>query len=64
MEVSRDIIKQAADRLWAADQSLVPCDPIRDLIPAQDITSAYAIQQLNVDRHVAAGRRISGRKTA
>ena len=62
MEVSRDIIKQAADRLWAANQSLVPCDPIRDLIPAQDITSAYAIQQLNVDRHVAAGRRISGRK--
>jgi 2-keto-4-pentenoate hydratase len=60
MEVFRDIIKQAADRLWAADQSLVPCDPIRDLIPAQDITSAYAVQHLNVDRQAAAGRYFRG----
>lgn len=62
MDISNEVIRQAADRLWAAEQSREPCNPVRDLIPAHDITSAYAIQQLNVDRHVAAGRRISGRK--
>lgn len=62
MGITEDIIRQAADRLWIADQSLKPCAPIRDLIPAQDIASAYSIQQINVERHIAAGRRISGRK--
>lgn len=55
-------IQEAADRLWEADQSLVPCAPIRDLIDERDVESAYAIQQINIDRHVSAGRRISGRK--
>lgn len=62
MGAGEAVIGQAADRLWEAERTLVPCAPIRDVIDAQDIESAYAIQQVNVDRHVAAGRRISGRK--
>ena len=32
------------------------------LIPPTNITEAYAVQQLNVERQLGAGRRISGRK--
>lgn len=62
MTDTQAVIQEAADRLWQAEQSLEACAPIRDLIDEQDVESAYAIQQINVDRHVAAGRRISGRK--
>ncbi|MGG6898647.1 2-keto-4-pentenoate hydratase [Rhizobium sp. BR 315] len=62
MTVSQDIIRQAADRLWEAEQTVRPCRPIRDIIPEKDIESAYAIQQHNIDRHIKAGRRVSGRK--
>ncbi|MFC9359098.1 2-keto-4-pentenoate hydratase [Rhodococcus sp. NPDC057014] len=62
MPVSPQIIEQAAERLWIAEQSLQPCAPIRDIIPADDIESAYAVQQFNIERQRRAGRRISGRK--
>ncbi len=62
MTVSDTIIKQAADRLWQAEQTLTPCAPVSDIIPEHDIASAYAVQQYNVERHSKAGRRISGRK--
>lgn len=55
-------IEIAAERLWNAEKDRMPCEPIRDLIGTTDIESAYAIQQLNVDRHSKAGRRVSGRK--
>lgn len=62
MSLEQTILQQAADRLWNAEQSRTPCRPIRDLIPPTNITEAYAVQQLNVERQLGAGRRISGRK--
>jgi 2-keto-4-pentenoate hydratase len=62
MTIEDATIQSAADRLWNAEQSLAPCAPIRDLIPAPDVVSAYRVQQFNIDRQCRAGRRVSGRK--
>jgi 2-keto-4-pentenoate hydratase len=61
--VEHPLIKQAADALWHADMESAPIAPIRDILgTATDIDSAYAVQQINTNRKVASGRRISGRK--
>ena len=61
--VEQSLIKQAADALWHADMGSSPIAPIREILgTATDIDSAYAVQQINTNRKVASGRRISGRK--
>jgi 2-keto-4-pentenoate hydratase len=55
-------IVAAADRLAAAERAGVPCRPVRDLLPAGDLAAAYAVARVNVERALAAGRRIVGRK--
>lgn len=55
-------IQQAAERLAEAVRSGTPVAPIRDLIEISDVNSAYAIQAVNVQHAVGAGRRISGKK--
>lgn len=55
-------VAQAAERLLRADADRVPCAPVRDLIGSDDVTAAYAVQELLTARRVAAGGRISGRK--
>jgi 2-keto-4-pentenoate hydratase len=54
-------IMEAADRLFDAAAG-VPCQPIRELLPDDDLDAAYAVQDINTERAVAAGRRIVGRK--
>jgi len=54
-------LSEAADRLFAAAEGL-PCDPVRDLLPAGDLDAAYAVQDINTERALAAGRRLVGRK--
>ncbi|SCU74620.1 2-keto-4-pentenoate hydratase [Cupriavidus necator] len=59
---------QAADQLWSAAEHRQPCPPVRDAIGqaaaggADPIALAYAIQQHNTQRALAAGRRLVGRK--
>ena len=56
-------IEQAAEQLWVAGETGTPGPPVRDLVgSATDVELGYAIQQINTDRHIAAGRRVSGRK--
>lgn len=62
VDTPTEAITTAADRLTQARQSGVPVEPVRDLLPAGDVRAAYAVQQLQTDRRVAAGRRITGRK--
>lgn len=55
-------VEAAAERLVAAAESGVPCAPVRDLIGADDVESAYAVQQRVADARTAGGARIVGRK--
>lgn len=52
----------AADRLDAAASSGTPCAPVRDLIGAQDLDAAYAVQAELIERRLSGGGRIAGRK--
>lgn len=63
MTVDRGLIEQAAEALWKAEQTGVPIAPVRELLgTSTDIDAGYAVQQVNTDRWLAAGRRVSGRK--
>ena len=63
MSIDPELIQKAADLLWEADVSATPIAPVRDLLgTSTDIDAAYAIQQINTDRKVAEGMRVSGRK--
>lgn len=52
----------ALDRLAAARATGRPCPPVRDLLPAGDIRTAYAVQATWVAGQVAAGVTVVGRK--
>lgn len=55
-------LQNLADRLFDAEQNSTPCAPVCDEIGEMDLDAAYAIQQINVDRALGAGRRLVGRK--
>lgn len=55
-------VQAAAERLRAAQDSGVPADPVRGLLPAADLAAAYAVQEANTVHWIAAGRRPVGRK--
>ena len=62
MTTSAEAIREAADRLHAAATSATPTAPIRDLLEPGDAAAAYAVQAINTERALAAGRRLVGRK--
>jgi 2-oxopent-4-enoate hydratase len=51
-----------ADELWEADRSAKPIAPLTERYPDLVLSDAYAIQTINIDRRVAAGQRVIGRK--
>lgn len=53
---------EAAARLATARIRRRPCAPVRELLPHNDIDSAYAIQSTWVDEQVAAGATVVGHK--
>ena len=52
----------ASERLLEAAASGVPCAPVRDLIGATDIATAYAVQARGTAARLAAGATVIGRK--
>jgi 2-oxopent-4-enoate hydratase len=62
MSLVTDVRQAAADRLWQAAQWRTPCPPIRDLVAADDVESAYAISSINVARRMETGALRVGRK--
>ena len=54
--------QQLADELWEADRTAKPIAPLTERYPDLVVEDAYAIQTINIDRRVAAGERIIGRK--
>ncbi len=59
---SHDVISAAVERLARAQETRVPCAPVRDLIGTDDLAAAYAVQQGLVQARLAAGVTVVGRK--
>lgn len=57
-----EAIAEAADRLIAAAGTLRPCAPVRDLIGADDVASAYRVQERFNAARIAGGAAVIGRK--
>ncbi|MEX3692302.1 2-keto-4-pentenoate hydratase [Paraburkholderia sp. BR14263] len=56
------LVAALAARLYEAEASRKVIEPVRGEIALDDIATAYAVQQANVDLRVATGERIVGRK--
>lgn len=59
---SHDVISAAVERLARAQETRVPCAPVRDLIGTDDLAAAYAVQQGLVQARLATGVTVVGRK--
>lgn len=55
-------INGVAETLWQANKTKKACKPIRNIIGETDIETAYAIQDANIKKRVAAGARVVGSK--
>lgn len=55
-------IARCAERLFEARRTGHSIPPVRNDLPAKDISAAYRVQQINIQRHLAAGRKVVGRK--
>ena len=55
-------INEAVARLSASKASREPCAPVRDVIGADDVAAAYAVQDRLTEAALANGRRLVGRK--
>lgn len=60
--ISQEVIEAAAARLRNAQESGLPCAPVRELIGDSDIAAAYAVQKINNDLRVSQGGRVVGLK--
>ncbi|WP_233808422.1 2-keto-4-pentenoate hydratase [Paraburkholderia sp. HP33-1] len=56
------LIQTTASALREAETTRTPIPAVRNRIALDDMATAYAVQQANVDARVAAGERIVGRK--
>ncbi|QJY48910.1 2-keto-4-pentenoate hydratase [Pseudonocardia broussonetiae] len=54
--------RELADELWEADRAAKPVPPLTERHPDLVVSDAYAVQTLNIERRVAAGQRVIGRK--
>ncbi|MBA2952581.1 2-keto-4-pentenoate hydratase [Nocardioides sp. MAH-18] len=59
---SQDSISAAVARLAQAQETRVPCAPVRDLIGTDDLAAAYAVQQGLVQGRLERGAVVVGRK--
>ncbi|MCY3618691.1 MAG: hypothetical protein OXG66_13515, partial [Acidimicrobiaceae bacterium] len=59
-----DALGAAAEQLRGAMAAGVPCDPVRDMpgLAAAGPEAGYAVQQINTEHRLRAGRRVSGHK--
>ena len=56
-------LERAAAALREAAATRTPCRPVREMVgTGDDIDVGYAVQAINVERDIAAGRRVAGRK--
>ncbi|HDR9486443.1 TPA: toluene degradation hydratase TodJ [Burkholderia aenigmatica] len=55
-------VEEIADLLYEAARTGVAVAPVRELIGETNLDTAYAVQEINTRRALAAGRRLVGRK--
>jgi len=55
-------VAQVADKIFEAHKTGQPVLPIRDMLTAGALDEAYAAQEINTKRWLAAGRKLVGRK--
>src|SRR4029079_14166638 len=61
--IAPDKVSAAADQLAEAQRTGKACEPVRDMLgDGATISDAYAVQELNTQRGIEAGRRLVGRK--
>ncbi len=60
--ISDDAVLAAVWRLDNAQQQRTPCTPVRDVLPAGDLTAAYTVQAKIIANRRAAGARVVGHK--
>ncbi|MFG1394262.1 2-keto-4-pentenoate hydratase [Xanthobacter agilis] len=60
--MTEHMVSKVAETLFEASRTGVPCAPVKDLLPAGALDLAYAAQEINTARGLAAGRRLVGRK--
>lgn len=60
--ITPDAVEAAVARLADAQKTRVPCAAVRDLIGTDDLPAAYAVQQGLVQRRLADGVTVVGRK--
>lgn len=60
--MTNETIIEAAARLRQAEEAGLPCRPVRDLLPANSVEEAYAVQQVNTQHWIEQGRRVVGSK--
>jgi 2-keto-4-pentenoate hydratase len=58
----QQLLADLADQLWEADRARAPVEPLTDRHRGLDVSDGYAIQTRNIERRVAAGAHIRGRK--
>lgn len=58
----QDAVNEAANRLLAAQQTRVPCPPVRTLLPGNSVAMGYAVQSATTRLRLAAGQVVVGRK--
>ena len=61
-DATADRISAASERLIRAQETRVPCAPVRDLIGTDDLDAAYAVQMGVVRRRLESGATVVGRK--
>jgi len=62
MALKPEQVQAAADALDRASNSCLPIEKLTVTYPGIDVDDAYAVQMLNVQRALGAGRKISGKK--
>lgn len=59
---SAEFHQELADRLWGAERGGAPIPPLSEEFPLLTVDDAYAIQTINVEKKLAEGRLLRGRK--
>lgn len=60
--MTSDLLQQLADRLYQAEKDRQGTHPLTETKPDLTIDEAYKIQWINVDRKLATGRKVTGKK--